>query len=171
ARAQDGPAAILPEPGSDLPPLDLSKLSSPFRLAALGDLAQVGLGGTGQVSMCVSNNAFGGPYFRDGCRSPFFIRNLSGGYTQAYFDLGIFLTAPPSDMPSVIDPVASGLRGGGWTFSTTSLVASFTGGTDKIWASDRSGLELLAFGVQSTSDASCTNRTAARDGFMLERSE
>lgn len=168
ARAQDGPAAILPEPGSDLPPLDLSKLSSPFRLAALGDLAQVGLGGTGQVSMCVSNNAFGGPYFRDGCRSPFFIRNLSGGNTQAYFDLGIFLTAPPSDMPSVIDPVASGLRGGGWTFSTTSLVASFTGGTDKIWASDRSGLELLAFGVQSTSDASCTNRTAARDGFMLE---
>jgi len=168
ARAQDGPVPIMPEPGSDLLPLDITKTASPFKLAALGDLGQVGLGGSGQASMCVSNNAFGGPYFRNGCRSPFYVRDAGGTYRQAYFDLGIFLTAPPSDMPSVIDPVASGLRGGGWTFSTTSLVASFHGGTDKIWASDRTGLELLAFGVQSTSDASCTNRTTARDGFMLD---
>ena len=164
--AQDGPVPMLPGPGSNEPPLDVSKMSSPFRLSALGDMAQVGIGGAGPVSMCVSNNAFGGPYNRDGCLSPFYVRGPNGAYYQAYFDLGILLAAPPSDMPSVIDPVASGLRGGGWTFSTTSLVAQFTGGTDKIWASDRSGLELLAFGVQSTSDASCTNRDATRDGNM-----
>ena len=146
--------------------LDLSQYSSPFNLGALGDIGQAGVRSNGQATMCVTNVAFGGPSFYGGCDVPQLQTSPTGGWNRSYFDLSIVFAAPPSDMPSVINPVTSGLKGGGWTFNTTSLIAQFIGGTDKVWASDRSGSQLLSFGVKTTDDASCTNFTALRDGWM-----
>lgn len=145
--------------------LDLSKLSSPFNLFAQGDEAVAATRSNGQSANCITNLGIA-TYFNYGCASPQYTRTTGGGLNDMYFDLMAGFTVAPSDMPSVIDPVGSGLKGGGFQYSQFSYLVAFAGGSAKVWASDRSGSELLSFGVKTTNDASCTNFTSGNSAFL-----
>ena len=148
-----------------LPDKDLTQIVSQFNLRAQGDEAVAGTRSNGTSANCIQNISLA-LYFSQGCASPQYTRGPDGSYRGMYFDFNLGFAAPPSDMPSVIDPIASGLKGGGYTANFTALIAGFAGGSEKLWASDRSGSQLLNFGVKTTDDASCTNYTGARNAFI-----
>lgn len=174
ADAQE-PVRIAPDPqflsagGSpDTPDLDLTRRPSLFNIGALGDEAAVGIRTNGQVIYCVQNVPMFTNRFNFGCRYGSYTRRQDGDYASDYFDMGLVLTAPASDLPSTIDPAV--VKGGGYTVNMTTLIigGAVKGGGDKLWASDRTSRELLALGVKSTDDAECTNFSAERDGNMFD---
>jgi hypothetical protein len=175
AQVREGPGMLTSlEPGVE--PIDLSRRSA-FDLRAHGDEGMTGLRGTGLVAWCFTNVTGLSAYFTFGCPSPRYVRDANGTFRGTFFGLGLAFLAPPSDLPDPIDPEASGLIGGGWTVNkTNTLVAGqVSGGADKLWASDRSGSELLALGVVGT-EGRCTDFSAQKDGwtfrgFQVMRSE
>jgi len=157
AEAQQAAAAQYLYSGHPDQPDMLIQPRSLFDLGAEGDEAVTGVRATGPASWCVTNiNGFA-QYFNFGCGSPQYTRNQAGGYNQTYFDLGLTFAAPAGDLPSVIDPAASGLRGGGYTHLIATALVAMAGGGNKLNSSDRTGSELLALGVQTTNDGSCQN--------------
>jgi hypothetical protein len=167
AKAQEGPQAIsaggMPGQEDFVPP----PRGSRFDLRAFGDEGSAGVRANGTNAWCFENITGFQQYFQFGCTT-WLVRRATGTYTQVTFDMGMRWGAPPHDLPSTIDPVADGLKGSGWTANITSLLIQGTvrGGGDKIWASDRTSIELLAIGVQSTEDGNCTDYSKTQDGSL-----
>ena len=149
--------------------LILSTQPSRFDLGAFGDEGAGGVRTNGTNAWCVQNIVGFSSRFNFGCATGWYTRQTDGTYTSTIFDMGMRWGAPPSDLPSTIDPVNDGLKGGGWTANVTTLIigGAVKGGGDKLWASDRSSVEMLAIGVSTTEDASCTNHEKRQDGFMF----
>ena len=140
-----------------------------FQLRAFGDEGAAGVRTNGSNSWCLQNIQGFASRFNFGCRTGWYVRQVNGFYTSAIFDMGMKWGAPASDLPEVIDPATSGLGGGGFTVNMTTLIigGAVQGGGDKLWASDRSPVDLLNLAAKTTEDATCTNHTALRDGFMF----
>jgi hypothetical protein len=142
--------------------------SSRFDLRAFGDEGAGGVRTNGANAWCVQNIVGFASRNNFGCGTGWYTRNVQGTYNSSVFDYGMFWAAPASDLPSTIDPVESGLKGNGYTGNVTTLiiVGAVKGGGDKLWASDRASIEMLAIGVSTTEDAACTNHGKRQDGFM-----
>ncbi|MYH50666.1 MAG: T9SS type A sorting domain-containing protein [Gammaproteobacteria bacterium] len=140
-----------------------------FQLRAFGDEGAAGVRTNGSNTWCLQNIQGFSSRFNFGCRTGWYVRQVNGFYTSAIFDMGMKWGAPASDLPDVIDPATSGLGGGGFTVNMTTLIigGAVQGGGDKLWASDRSPVDLLNLAAKTTEDATCTNHTARRDGFMF----
>ena len=139
-----------------------------FQLRAFGDEGAAGVRSNGSNVWCLQNIQGFSSRFNFGCRTGWYVRTIFGGYTSAIFDMGMKWGAPASDLPEVIDPATSGLSGGGFTVNMTTLIigGAVQGGGDKLWASDRSPVDLLNLAAKTTEDATCTNHASARDGWM-----
>lgn len=140
-----------------------------FQLRAFGDEGAAGVRTNGSNVWCLQNIQGFSSRFNFGCRTGWYVRQVNGAYTSAIFDMGMKWGAPASDLPEVIDPATSGLSGGGYTVNMTTLIigGAVQGGGDKLWASDRSPVDLLNLAAKTTEDATCTNHSAARDGWMF----
>ncbi|MDE0357813.1 MAG: T9SS type A sorting domain-containing protein [Gammaproteobacteria bacterium] len=140
-----------------------------FQLRAFGDEGAAGVRTNGSNSWCLQNIQGFSSRFNFGCRTGWYVRQANGQFNAAIFDMGMKWGAPASDLPEVIDPATSGLGGGGFTVNMTTLIigGAVQGGGDKLWASDRSPVDLLNLAAKTTEDATCTNHTALRDGFMF----
>lgn len=134
--------------------------ASPFNIAGLGDYARTGVITTGTNRFCYGNTGVFEPYFDLGC-TDIDQYNTAQGTVPMFFEISYAWGAPPSDMPEVIpkDKVV----GGGWTMLHNNYILT---GITNIRASDRSGAALLAFGITSTTDGSCRDFSAPRNGGM-----
>ena len=139
-----------------------------FNLRAFGDEGAAGVRANGSNIWCMQNFVGFSNRNQFGCNTGWYVRTVTGGYTAAIFDMGMKWGAPASDLPDAIDPATSGLGGGGFTVNMTTLIVggAVQGGGDKLWASDRSPVDLLNLAAKTTEDATCTNHYAARDGLM-----
>ncbi len=156
--------------GGQGPDLAVPTRPSLFQLQAFGDEGAAGVRTNGSNAWCVQNIQGFSSRFNFGCATGWYTREADGGYTATIFDLGMKWAAPASDMDTtVIDPVDSGVKGGGYTVNMTTLILGgvVKGGGDKLWASDRSPIDLLAIGVSTSDKADCQNHEARRDGFMF----
>ena len=151
--------------GSDLV---VSTRPNLFQLRAFGDEGAAGVRSNGSNIWCMQNIVGFSNRNNFGCNTGWFVRTATGGYTAAIFDMGMKWAAPAGDLPDVIDPATSGLSGGGFTVNMTTLIIGgvVSGGGDKLWASDRSPVDLLNLAARTTEDATCLNHSAARDGNM-----
>ncbi|MCY4647454.1 MAG: hypothetical protein OXE73_11340 [Gammaproteobacteria bacterium] len=140
-----------------------------FQLRAFGDEGAAGVRSNGSNVWCLQNIQGFSSRFNFGCRTGWYVRQINGAYTSAIFDMGMKWGAPASDLPEVIDPATSGLGGGGFTVNMTTLIigGAVQGGGDKLWASDRSPVDLLNLAAKTTEDATCTNHSSQRDGWMF----
>ena len=165
ARAQQEVAVI--DGGGVGPDLVLPTQRNRFQLRAFGDEGAAGIRANGSNIWCVQNIVGFASRFEFGCGYGWYVRSVTG-YRAAIFDMGMKWAAPASDLPDVIDPETSGLSGGGYTVNMTTLTigGAVQGGGDKLWASDRSPVDLLNLAAKSTVDATCLNHFAPRDGFM-----
>lgn len=165
-RAQEEVTVI--EAGGAGPDLVVPTRPNLFQLRAFGDEGAAGVRSNGSNIWCMQNIVGFSNRNNFGCNTGWFVRTITGGYTGAIFDMGMKWGAPASDLPEVIDPATSGLGGGGFTVNMTTLIigGAVQGGGDKLWASDRSPVDLLNLAAKTTEDATCTNHSAARDGFM-----
>ncbi len=138
-----------------------------FQLRAFGDEGAAGVRANGSNIWCFQNIVGFMNRNHFGCAN-WWVRTITGGYSAAIFDMGMKWGAPASDLPEVIDPATSGLAGGGFTVNmTTLLIGGFVnGGGNKIWASDRSPVDLLNLAAKTTEDATCTNHSGVRAGLM-----
>ena len=139
-----------------------------FQLRAFGDEGAAGVRSNGSNIWCMQNFVGFSNRNNFGCNTGWYVRTIFGGYSAAIFDMGMKWAAPASDLPESIDPATSGLGGGGFTVNMTTLIigGAVQGGGDKLWASDRSPVDLLNLAAKTTDDATCTNHSAVRDGFM-----
>ena len=139
-----------------------------FQLRAFGDEGAAGVRSNGSNLWCMQNIVGFASRNNFGCNTGWYVRRVDGGYSAAIFDMGMKWGAPASDLPDAIDPATSGVGGGGFTVNMTTLIigGAVQGGGDKLWASDRSPVDLLNLAAKTTDDATCTNHSAARDGFM-----
>ncbi len=167
ARAQEEVTVI--DAGGAGPDLVVPTRPNLFQLRAFGDEGAAGVRSNGSNIWCTQNIVGFSNRFNFGCATGWYVRTITGGYTSAIFDMGMKWGAPASDLPEVIDPATSGLGGGGYTVNMTTLIigGAVQGGGDKLWASDRSPVDLLNLAAKTTEDATCTNHSAARDGFMF----
>ena len=165
-RAQEEVTVI--DAGGAGPDLVVPTRPNLFQLRAFGDEGAAGVRSNGSNIWCMQNIVGFSNRNNFGCNTGWFVRTITGGYTGAIFDMGMKWGAPASDLPEVIDPATSGLGGGGFTVNMTTLIigGAVQGGGDKLWASDRSPVDLLNLAAKTTEDATCTNHSAARDGFM-----
>ncbi len=167
ARAQEEVTVI--DAGGVGPDLLVPTRPNLFQLRAFGDEGAAGVRTNGSNAWCLQNIQGFSSRFNFGCATGWYVRQADGFYTSAIFDLGMKWAAPASDLPDVIDPANSGLSGGGFTVNMTTLIVggAVQGGGDKLWASDRSPVDLLNLAAKTTEDATCTNHSARRDGFMF----
>ena len=167
ARAQEEVTVI--DAGGAGPDLVVPTRPNLFQLRAFGDEGSAGVRSNGSNVWCLQNIQGFASRNNFGCRTGWYVRQVGGGYTSAIFDMGMKWAAPASDLPEVIDPATSGLGGGGFTVNMTTLIlgGAVQGGGDKLWASDRSPIDLLNLAARTTDDATCFNHTAFRDGRMF----
>ena len=164
ARAQEEVTVI--DAGGAGPDLVVPTRPNLFQLRAFGDEGSAGVRSNGSNIWCLQNIQGFASRNNFGCRTGWYVRQVGGAYTSAIFDMGMKWAAPASDLPEVIDPATSGLGGGGFTVNMTTLIlgGAVQGGGDKLWASDRSPIDLLNLAARTTDDATCFNHTAFRDG-------
>ena len=167
ARAQEEVRVI--DAGGAGPDLVVPTRPNLFQLRAFGDEGAAGVRTNGSNAWCVQNIQGFSSRFNFGCRTGWYVRQASGAYTSAIFDMGMKWGAPASDLPDVIDPANSGLGGGGFTVNMTTLIigGAVQGGGDKLWASDRSPIDLLNLAAKTTEDATCFNHDGFRNGAMF----
>lgn len=167
ARAQEDVTVI--DAGGEGNDLVVPTRPNLFQLRAFGDEGAAGVRANGSNVWCLQNIQGFSSRFNFGCRTGWYVRQINGAYNAAIFDMGMKWGAPASDLPEVIDPATSGLTGGGFTVNMTTLIigGAVQGGGDKLWASDRSPVDLLNLAAKTTEDATCTNHSAARDGWMF----
>ena len=168
ARAQEEVTVI--DAGGAGPDLVVPTRANLFQLRAFGDEGAAGVRTNGSNAWCLQNIQGFSSRGNFGCRTGWYVRQANGAYTSAIFDMGMKWGAPASDLPDVIDPATAGLGGGGYTVNMTTLIigGAVQGGGDKLWASDRSPIDLLNLAAKTTEDATCFNHSTARNGWMFE---
>ncbi len=166
ARAQQEVTVV--DAGGAGPDLVVPARANLFQLRAFGDEGAAGIRSNGSNTWCVQNIVGFASRNNFGCNTGWYVRQENGVYNAAIFDMGMKWGAPASDLPEAIDPATSGLSGGGFTVNMTTLIigGAVQGGGDKLWASDRSPVDLLDLAAKTTEDATCTNHSAFRDGNM-----
>lgn len=152
------PAAAVAQDIPDTPPR-----RSPFQLGGAGDFGRVGFRSTGSLAgICVSN-AQGTVSPRGvGCNDTPTLRNTANGNFIMFFEQALSIAAPPSDLPEGVD--ASQLEGRGWTVS---MRATLPNELIELLPTDRSGRDLLAFGVTATADGSCRDFSSINNGLVF----
>ncbi len=165
-RAQEEVTVI--DAGGVGPDLVVPTRPSLFQLRAFGDEGAAGVRSNGSNVWCIQNIVGFASRNQFGCGTGWRTRTVTGAYSSTIFDMGMKWGAPASDLPDVIDPATSGLGGGGFTVNMTTLIigGAVQGGGDKLWASDRSPIDLLNLAARTTEDATCFNHSADRDGGM-----
>lgn len=143
---------------SDLLPTRSDLRPSSFQLLGIGDFARTGVVASGSNDWCYGNTGFLEPR-GVGCAGnhPAQFGTALAFASYPWFEVGFVIAAAPPTEYLKTGRDLDNVRGGGWTVNVNQFLL---GGQQKVFATDRSGSELLQFGVVGTSGTGkCTDVT------------